>query len=144
MLFIQSKKNMALPLEEKWIRLAVEKILKYLGVSSEVDLTIIFTDDRRIRKLNAQFLGLDEPTDVLSFPADFTDPDSGHPYLGDVVISIPRAQAQAAENQTSVQEELLLLVVHGVLHLLGYDHASEEDQARMWTAQSEILSSLKF
>ncbi|MCS7010925.1 MAG: rRNA maturation RNase YbeY, partial [Anaerolineales bacterium] len=106
------------------------------------DLTVVLTDDREIRTLNRDFLGIDAPTDVLSFPADETDPETGRRYLGDVVISLQRAQQQATEGGHSLEDEVQLLVVHGVLHLLGYDHAEEEEKAHMWKLQTEILNIL--
>lgn len=107
-------------------------------------LTLVITDDAKVQDLNRDFLGIDEPTDVLSFPSGESepDPDTGEVYLGDVIISYPRAQAQAEAGGHPIQQELQLLVVHGVLHLLGYDHASEEEKAEMWAAQEAILNRL--
>jgi probable rRNA maturation factor len=79
---------------------------------------------------------------VLSFPADEADPDTGHRYLGDVVISFVRAVEQAIEGGHTVEAEMQLLVVHGVLHLLGHDHASKGEKERMWVAQAKVLESL--
>jgi probable rRNA maturation factor len=110
--------------------------------SETASLTILLTGDEKLRQLNRQFLGIDAPTDVLSFPAGETDPDTGEYYLGDVVISFPRAQAQAQERGHSTAEELDLLVVHGVLHLLGYDHADAEERDRMWAVQQQVLNQL--
>lgn len=109
---------------------------------SPADVTIVLTDDDQVRALNRQFLGIDDTTDVLSFPAGETDADSGNLYLGDVIISLPRAVFQAEAAGHPVEAELQLLVVHGVLHLLGYDHAEETEQAAMWAIQGEILASL--
>ena len=106
------------------------------------DFTIVITDDAELHELNRRFLGIDAPTDVLSFPTDETDPDTGLPYLGDILISYPRAAAQASAGKHSVQDELRLLVVHGTLHLLGYDHATPADKARMWELQGEALKRL--
>lgn len=103
------------------------------------ELTIILTDDEQVRILNLEFLQIDAPTDVLSFPADYTDPDTDSPYLGDVIISYPRAQEQASSAGHPLEHELQLLVVHGVLHLLGYDHNNEEEKYRMWTLQNGVL-----
>jgi probable rRNA maturation factor len=120
----------------------VELALRGEGASGE--LTLVITDDQGIQELNRDFLGHDAPTDVLAFGARedggpfVTAPEAGG-YLGDVIVSLPRATAQAAEMGHSLQQELDLLIVHGVLHLLGYDHASEEDKARMWARQSAIL-----
>ena len=95
-----------------------------------------------MQELNRQYRDIDTPTDVLSFPADFTDPESEAPYLGDILISYPRAEKQAAAGGHSTLAELQLLVVHGVLHLLGFDHAQVQEKAEMWAAQSEILHRL--
>lgn len=120
----------------------VEAALRHEGRVGEV--TLVLTDDEGIQALNRDFLGLDAPTDVLSFSAQedggpfVTAPEMGG-YLGDVIISYPRAVAQAEEHDHPVQEELNLLVVHGILHLLGYDHADEEEKAIMWARQKAIL-----
>jgi probable rRNA maturation factor len=107
-----------------------------------VDLTIVQTGDAEIQTLNRDYLGHDAPTDVLSFPSNETDPESGTRYLGDVVISIPRAKEQARQVGHSLEAEVQLLVVHGVLHLLGHDHAEADEKALMWAAQREILGQL--
>jgi probable rRNA maturation factor len=106
------------------------------------EVTLVISDDDHLQQLNRQFLGIDSPTDVLSFPAGYTDPDTGAPYLGDVLISYPRAEAQAAAAGHPIENELQLLVVHGLLHLLGHDHVEEDDKARMWAVQAAILDQL--
>ncbi|HLO16483.1 MAG TPA: rRNA maturation RNase YbeY [Anaerolineales bacterium] len=108
----------------------------------DAELSIILTDDARLHELNLNYLGINAPTDVLSFPASETDPETGVPYLGDILISVPRAQAQADAAGHPLEAEVQLLVVHGVLHLLGYDHAQAEEKAHMWKAQAEILERL--
>ncbi len=113
-----------------------------LQQSAEGDISIVLTEDEQLHQLNLQYLGVDAPTDVLSFPAAETDPESGERYLGDILISVPRATQQAADAGHPLGDELQLLVVHGVLHLLGHDHAESEEKARMWAAQSAILQSL--
>jgi probable rRNA maturation factor len=110
--------------------------------SAAGDLTIVLGDDAQLRELNREYLGIDASTDVLSFPADEMDPDTGAAYLGDVLISIPLALAQARAAGHSLESELQLLVVHGVLHLLGHDHVETAGKARMWTAQTEVLRRL--
>jgi probable rRNA maturation factor len=95
-----------------------------------------------LHELNREYLDVDAPTDVLSFPADEEDPETGIPYLGDILISIPRAMQQAQAAGHPVEAEVQLLVVHGTLHLLGHDHAEVEEKARMWKAQSEVMSKL--
>jgi probable rRNA maturation factor len=122
---------------------AARAALQQLSAGTDSGLSIILTDDNQLRRLNRQFLGIDAPTDVLSFPAGYTDPDSGTLYLGDVLISYPRAQKQAEAAGHAVDAELQLLVVHGVLHLLGHDHEDEEGKERMWSVQTEVLAQLQ-
>lgn len=105
-------------------------------------LTIALTGDDTLQTLNKQYLGHDYATDVLSFPSEADDPDAAGRYFGDIAISFPRASDQAQAGGHAVEAELQLLTVHGVLHLLGHDHAAPADKDRMWTAQAEILTSL--
>jgi probable rRNA maturation factor len=109
---------------------------------SSVDMTIVLTDDAQLHELNREYLGVDAPTDVLSFPASEADPETGTPYLGDILISVPRAKQQAEAAGHSVEAEVQLLVVHGTLHLIGHDHALAGEKARMWKAQAEVMSGL--
>ena len=108
----------------------------------DADLTLVMTGDNQIQALDRDFLGVDSPTDVLSFPSSEIDPETGRRYLGDIVISIPRAEAQSNFGGHPLEDELSLLVIHGVLHLLGHDHASEKEKIRMWNTQIKILNLL--
>ena len=110
--------------------------------SANADITIVLTDDRQLHELNLDYLGVDAPTDVLSFPASEMDPETGTAYLGDIILSIPRAIAQAQAGGHPVEAEAQLLVVHGTLHLLGYDHATDEEKAVMWGEQAKVLEKL--
>jgi probable rRNA maturation factor len=110
--------------------------------AADADLTLVLTGDAQIQALDRDFLGRNVPTDVLSFPACETDPETGRQYLGDIIISVPRAEAQSTAVGHSLEAELSLLVVHGVLHLLGHDHARTEEKDRMWAAQAEVLTQL--
>jgi probable rRNA maturation factor len=110
--------------------------------SADADITIVLTDDRQLHELNRDFLGVDAPTDVLSFPASEEDPETGASYLGDILISIPRAAQQALAGGHPLEAEVQLLVVHGVLHLLGHDHAEAEEKALMWNEQAKVLERL--
>ena len=112
------------------------------AVPAGADITIVLTDDTQLHELNREYLGVDAPTDVLSFPASETDPETGMTYLGDILISIPRATQQAQAAGHPLEAEVQLLVVHGTLHLLGYDHAEAEEKDRMWKAQAEVMSQL--
>ena len=106
------------------------------------DITLVLTGDSQLHELNRDYLGVDAPTDVLSFPASETDPDTGTPYLGDILLSLPRADKQARAAGHPLADEAQLLVVHGVLHLLGHDHGTAREKAKMWKAQAEILERL--
>jgi probable rRNA maturation factor len=110
--------------------------------SADADITIVLTDDQQLHELNRDFLGVDAPTDVLSFPASEEDPETGASYLGDILISIPRAAQQALAGGHPLEAEVQLLVVHGVLHLLGHDHAEAEEKALMWNEQAKVLERL--
>jgi probable rRNA maturation factor len=121
---------------------AATRALSHERDGEEPDLTLRLTDDEQMQALNNQYRGVDSSTDVLAFPSGEADPDSGSVYLGDVVISVPRAASQAQVGGHSLEAELQLLVVHGVLHLLGYDHASDDDKALMWGVQAEILTAI--
>src|SRR5512140_477163 len=120
---------------------AAQAALSFSG-APDADLTLVLTDDAHIQALNRDYLGHDVPTDVLAFPAAEIDPETGRRYLGDVIVSLPRARVQAGERGHPVESEAQLLVVHGVLHLLGHDHSTEKDRAAMWSAQAAILESL--
>ena len=110
---------------------------------TEGALTILLGDDVKLATLNRSYRGLDEPTDVLSFPAGNEAALPGEtPYLGDIAISVPRANEQAVEAGHSIMEELQLLVIHGALHLLSHDHGEPAAGERMWSAQRTILEKL--
>ena len=130
------------PFPEELLERAAHAALEHEAESREAELSIVLTDNEHLQELNLNYLGIDAPTDVLSFPASETDPESGARYIGDILISIPRAQSQADAGGHPLESEVQLLVVHGVLHLLGHDHAEPDDKARMWKAQAEILKSL--
>jgi probable rRNA maturation factor len=116
--------------------------LDHESAPANAELTIVLSDDTQLRELNKQYLGIDAPTDVLSFPADEVDPETEISYLGDIILSIPRATEQAESAGLRVEEEAQLLVVHGTLHLLGHDHAEAAEKARMWQAQAEVMVKL--
>lgn len=132
-----------LPFPENLIEQAARAALEHEAQSPDAELSIVLTDDARLQQLNREYLGIDAPTDVLSFPSTETDPETGARYIGDILISIPRAGAQAEAAGHPLEAEVQLLVVHGVLHLLGYDHAEAEEKARMWKAQAEVLEQLE-
>ncbi len=114
-----------------------------LADQPQSDATLVLSDDAQLQTLNLTYLGIDAPTDVLAFPGGEADPETGVIYLGDVVISYPRAVAQAADGGHPVEAELQLLVVHGMLHLGGFDHANPQEKDKMWQIQAEILELLE-
>lgn len=138
MITIESKAKFPAKLLERAARAALE----HQSAPLDSDLTVVLTDDKRIQGLNRDYLGIDAPTDVLSFPASQIDPETGSPYLGDILISLPYAAKSAERAGHPLEAEVQLLVVHGVLHLLGHDHAKVREKARMWKAQAEILQTL--
>ncbi len=127
---------------EALLRRAAMETLQQTGAPQQAELSIVLSSDSHLQMLNRQHLGIDTPTDVLSFPAGETDPDTGDLYLGDILISYHRAQAQAETGGHSVRDELQLLVVHGTLHLLDYDHADEDGKSRMWAVQGAVLDAI--
>ncbi len=129
-------------LESALLERAARLTLELEAAPTNADITIVLTDDAQLHELNREYLGVDAPTDVLSFPASETDPETGAPYLGDILISIPRAAQQAQAAGHPLEAEVQLLVVHGTLHLLGHDHAEAEEKARMWKAQDKVMSRL--
>ncbi len=123
------------------IRTAVNETLRHENVRARSAVSILLTTDEQMRDLNNVYRGIDEPTDVLSFPAGEVMP--GMPdklHLGDIAISVPYAKRRAFAEQHSLKSELQLLAVHGTLHLLGYDHETPEEKVLMWGVQASILA----
>lgn len=106
------------------------------------DISVLVTDDNGIWEMNKDYRNVDRPTDVLSFPSNEGDALSSVPdsFLGDIAISINRAKAQAFEYGHSFERELSFLTVHGCLHILGYDHMTDEDRQTMFALQDKILN----
>ncbi len=117
--------------------------LHHQKVERPVEMTLVITGDGRVRELNREYRGVDAPTDVLSFGSGdddgFVSPPGAPRYLGDVIISFDRAEAQAGRAGHGVEAELQLLTAHGVLHLLGHDHSEPDEKMAMWAAQTEVL-----
>jgi probable rRNA maturation factor len=105
-------------------------------------MTVVLTDSRHIRRLNARFAGEDRVTDVLAFPGAPAAPSAGRRYLGDIVIALPRARRQARSHGVPLTQEVALLTIHGTLHLLGHDHARPVERRRMWKLQASALRRL--
>jgi probable rRNA maturation factor len=126
---------------------AVEATLMAEG-RTDSEVSVVLTSDEVLAELNQQFRGVAGPTDVLSFAAQepapgFVSAPEAASYLGDVLIALPFTRRQADEMGRDLADELMLLAVHGTLHLLGYDHAEPDEEIRMWARQDEILLGLK-
>lgn len=124
------------------------RTLERLGMDDDPVVSLTFTDDPGIRELNRYWRGVDAPTDVLSFPMEegeddgFCTPEGEPRLLGDVVIALERAAAQAEEYGHSFEREAAYLLVHGILHLAGYDHEDEAGRAEMRALEEEVLEGL--
>ncbi len=132
---------------------AVTRTLDMHDVPRDSALTVVIESDEAVRALNLQYRDVDAPTDILSFPADplpalpedagaEAQADAAQHYLGDLIIAYPYTAHQAEAAGHALSDELVLLVLHGTLHLLGYDHDSAEDEAEMWETQDELLRAL--
>lgn len=126
---------------EDWFHLEAEKILN-LAQAGESEMGISIVDDECIRAINRMHRQIDKPTDVISFQMECADGfivPSDMRHLGDVVISAPTAQRQAVEFEVSIEEEMRRLLIHGVLHLLGYDHMQIEEENIMQAEEERIM-----
>jgi len=135
-------------LRDDWLRDVIEKTL-CIQKESAVELGLLITNDETVRHLNREYRGVDKPTDVLAFALvggvsnsdaySFIDPPDGLAHLGEVIISYPQAVRQAEEYGHSVEQEVSLIVVHGVLHLLGYDHDTPAREMEMKALEERML-----
>lgn len=119
-----------------------QKILNFLEIEPDTDISLIIDTDAVLKKLNNLYRGINQPTDVLSFESDEINPETGNRSLGDIAISFPTAEKQALEAQHPVENEIVLLLVHAVLHLTGYDHTTKEEKQEMWAEQLAVLNHL--
>ena len=130
-----------------WAKKIVRQILKAEGLAPPYEVSLVFTDSETVQQLNRDYRGVDEPTDVLAFymlpqqgaDSSFALPPDGVTRLGEVIISYPQAVAQAREQGHSPERELALLVIHGILHLLSYDHEEPEEESKMRERERELL-----
>ena len=121
------------------LRNLVDFALRREGATGTWSVAVVLTDDARLRALHRDFMGLDAPTDVMTFPLDGTDPGAEATQGGDVVVSVERAAEQAVEFGQAPAAEVRFLVVHGLLHLCGWDDTTDADRSRMLSRQAELL-----
>ncbi|OGO14632.1 MAG: rRNA maturation RNase YbeY [Chloroflexi bacterium RBG_19FT_COMBO_49_13] len=139
---LQVKRTVKLPVDKSILLHAAQLTLDLENTSPGSEMSVVIGDDSLLKRLNYKFRQLNTTTDVLSFPSSEPDPDTNLIYLGDVVISLPRAQEQANSDGHPLVDELQLLVVHGTLHLIGYDHLERTDKKKMQAAQDIVLTQL--
>jgi len=149
---ISVEQKLKVSLEEGWLQRIALRTLEAEGIASPAEMGLVITDSKTIQKLNRTYRGEDQPTDVLAFHMTpdtsqeselrFVGPPDGVHHLGEVVISYPQAVRQAQEQGHGVTQELALLIIHGILHLLGYDHELPEEEQQMKARENEILKRL--
>jgi probable rRNA maturation factor len=135
-------------LDAGWIQSIAEQALVAQGVGDDVEIGLVIASQQRVQELNKTYRGKDEPTDVLAFAAGeeagaglppFVQPPDGILHLGEVVIGYPQAVKQAEEHMHSIVREVAILIIHGVLHLLGYEHDEPESACQMAAREAAIL-----
>lgn len=134
---------------EKLVMELLTHAAKEEGLVGETEISVTFMDDEDIQQVNASYRGIDKPTDVISFALEEMTPgeiaiisEAGMPtVLGDILISVDTAKRQAVDYNHALKREIGFLALHGFLHLLGYDHMTAEDEAKMFGRQKEILDS---
>lgn len=125
-------------IDKRKIKNRVEKALENLNLSDN-ELTIAFVSNKQLQGLKKTYLGINETTDVLSFKSGDINPETDRILLGDIIISPKKARDQAKGKKHSLEIEILTLCIHGLLHLLDYDHATDVDEKWMFLLQNEIL-----
>jgi len=137
--------------EPAWLEAVARQVLAAENISAKTEMGLVIATGERVRQLNRDYLGEDEPTDVLAFSAreeaadqsPFIQPPDGVLHLGEVIISYPQAVIQAEERRHPLKKELAILLIHGLLHLLGYEHDELEPERRMRAREAELLSRIE-
>ncbi|MBO6041174.1 MAG: rRNA maturation RNase YbeY [Oscillospiraceae bacterium] len=139
------KRTLGHPETADLVKKAARTALRCEGIDEPCEISVTLTDDAGIHAINREFRGVDAPTDVLSFPIDEPDPETGCRFLGDMVLDLERVVSQAEEYGGGYAHEAQYLTVHSVLHLLGYDHLDEgEEKARMREREKAIMKELGY
>jgi len=124
------------------LKIIVEVTLEFLSVQGNTIISLAFLDEDEISNIYNDYYGYAQSTDVLSFNSNTIDPETGFLILGDILICFPFVENQAKNLSNSIDAEIALLIIHGILHLLGYDHIEDSMKNEMWTLQAEILNRL--
>jgi probable rRNA maturation factor len=128
---------------QAWIEKIADQALRQGNEDEEVELSIALEQDETVKYLNLKYRNIDKTTDVLSFEGNYPNPETGLNHLGDIIISVPQAQKQALAADHALKQEIALLIVHGILHLYGYDHVELDDEKVMWEKQGLVLMKLQ-
>ncbi len=133
-------------IDSKWLKDIIREVLKAQDAGNDAEVGLIITGQERIHELNKAYMDEDRPTDVLSFPliepsakTEFVAAPDGKKHLGEIIISFPQSVLQAEEHGHTVEREITVLVIHGILHLLGYDHARRAEKAEMQAREKVLL-----
>ncbi len=139
-------------LEVGWLQGIARQLLEAEDVGAQAELGLFIATGEMVKQLNRDYLGKDEPTDVLAVSAGggmgaelppFVPPPDGVLHLGEVIISYPQAVIQAEEHRHSIKREIAILIIHGLLHLLGYDHDKPEVGRQMRAREKELLDRIE-
>ena len=130
----------------RWLESVARQVLEAQGAGAEAEMGLLIATQERVKELNREYLGEDAPTDVLAFSAreegdalPFVHPPDGLLHLGEVIIAYSQAVIQAEEHGHPVKKEMAILIIHGLLHLLGYDHDQPDSERRMKAREKELL-----
>jgi probable rRNA maturation factor len=140
-------------LDEVWLKEITERILTTQDIDNDVEIGLVIASQQKVHQLNKAYRGKDKPTDVLSFTmlaesssetkVAFIHPPDGLKHLGEVILSYPQATIQAEEHLHSIKKEVAILIIHGILHLIGYDHIESEPALQMTTREMAILKTIE-
>ena len=145
--------SLSVHVNKGWVESMAYKILEALSINVPTELGLVITDSGTIQQLNKTYRGNETPTDVLAFfmPSQpvqdksmFINPPNGINHLGEVIVSYPQAMQQSKEQGHEIEYELMILIIHGIVHLLGYDHEQPADAQCMRAKEEEILGKVKY
>ena len=141
-------------LNQKYLNKTAEKTLEVVKFKKPAEISLVITGEKRIRSLNKKYRGIDKVTDVLSFGnsatnktaknkiAEFINPPDGILHLGEIFICYSQVIKQAKQKKHSVKKELAILLIHGILHLLGYEHKEDYEKSEMKVIEEKVLGNL--